>query len=102
MQGGLYRFSPAEGSFVLLHKVEAHLPENRLNDGHVDVKGHLWFGSMSDKETEVTGSLYRLEVDHEPAIADSGYFSPIIGELSTAPWEVQLQLRNRQKLLAMT
>ena len=73
MQGGLFRFSPAEGSFFLLHKVEAHLPDNRLNDGHVDVKGRLWFGSMSDKETEVTGSLYRLDVDHEPAIADSGY-----------------------------
>lgn len=60
LQTGLHRFDPDNGSFTLLHVVEPHAPNNRLNDGFVDSEGFLWFGSMDDGETDPTGALYQL------------------------------------------
>ncbi|MCK5745057.1 MAG: SMP-30/gluconolactonase/LRE family protein, partial [Oricola sp.] len=34
---------------------------NRLNDGAVDAKGRLWFGSMDDSEQEETGAVYLFD-----------------------------------------
>ena len=45
---------------TLLHVVEPHAPNNRLNDGFVDSEGFLWFGSMDDNEEEPSGALYQL------------------------------------------
>jgi xylono-1,5-lactonase len=72
LKGGLFTFSPKSGRFVLRHKVEAHKPENRLNDGAVDAEGYLWFGSMHDGEEHPTGCLHRLE-DGGPREIDPGY-----------------------------
>jgi sugar lactone lactonase YvrE len=60
LKTGLHRFNPESGNFTLLHVVEPHAPNNRLNDGFVDSEGFLWFGSMDDNEEEPSGALYQL------------------------------------------
>ncbi|HEU0095158.1 MAG TPA: SMP-30/gluconolactonase/LRE family protein [Rhizomicrobium sp.] len=69
---GLFDFDPRTGIFMLMRDVEPGLPGNRLNDGAVDPRGRLWFGSMDDGETEATGKLYRLDRSGLAAV-DSGY-----------------------------
>jgi D-xylonolactonase len=58
---GLYDFDPATGSFTLIRTVEPERLGNRLNDGAVDARGRLWFGSMDDGEVAATGRLYCLD-----------------------------------------
>jgi len=58
---GLYDFDPISGDFTFLTHVEPGLPTNRLNDGCVDARGRLWFGSMDDDEERPTGKLYRYD-----------------------------------------
>ncbi len=41
--------------------VEANLPENRGNDGHVGADGRFWFGTMHDAAEKVSGALYCLD-----------------------------------------
>ena len=60
LKTGLHKFNPETGNFTLLHVVEPHAPNNRLNDGFVDSQGFLWFGSMDDNEEEPSGALYQL------------------------------------------
>jgi sugar lactone lactonase YvrE len=71
-KAGLYDFDPVSGSFSLIRTVEPDAPANRLNDGAVDARGRLWFGSMDDDEQCATGKLYRLE-DGVLTVMDSGY-----------------------------
>ena len=72
LKSGLHRFDPRTGGFTLLFVVEPENPGNRLNDGALDRKGRLWFGSMDDGETARSGSLYRLD-SSGPVAVDSGY-----------------------------
>jgi xylono-1,5-lactonase len=58
MQSGLYRFTPESEVFDLIVKVEPELRTNRLNDGAVDPRGRLWFGTMDDGEKARTGAFY--------------------------------------------
>ena len=60
LKTGLHSFNPETGNFALLHVVEPHAPNNRLNDGFVDSDGFLWFGSMDDNEEDPSGALYQL------------------------------------------
>ena len=71
LEDGLYRFDPEAGVFTALLRVEAGLPGNRFNDGHVDAAGRLWFGSMDNAEAAPTGVLYRY--DGGLASVDRGY-----------------------------
>jgi len=73
LEDGLYRFDEASGAFTLLCPVEAELPGNRFNDGHVDRDGNLWFGSMDDAQVEPSGALYRLGTDGILSRPDDGY-----------------------------
>jgi D-xylonolactonase len=73
LDDGLYRFSATTGEFSPLRSVEADLPGNRFNDGHVDAQGCLWFGSMDAGESKPTGSLYRIDSYGNLTNADSGY-----------------------------
>ena len=59
LEDGLHRFDADTGVFTLLHPIEAGLPGNRFNDGHVDAAGRLWCGSMDDAEEVPSGVLYR-------------------------------------------
>lgn len=82
LQSGLHRFDPATGDFTFVCAVEPDKPSNRLNDGALDPKGRLWFGSMDNAEKDKSGSLYRLdpsgpvEVDSGYAITNGPCFSP--------------------------
>lgn len=58
LQSGLHRFDPDKRRFEPLAEVEANLPDNRINDGVVDPKGRLWFGTMDNHERENSGSFY--------------------------------------------
>jgi sugar lactone lactonase YvrE len=42
---------------------EAHLPDNRFNDGRCDRRGRFFAGTMSDVRRDPAGSLYRLDAD---------------------------------------
>lgn len=61
LDDGLYRFDADSGAFAPLLGVEGDLPGNRFNDGHVDSRGALWFGSMDDSEEQPSGALYRFD-----------------------------------------
>lgn len=74
--GALVVFTPAKpagAQFTPLVPVEPQLPGNRLNDGYVDACGRLWFGSMDDRESAPSGTLYRLGAGGAPVAQDSGY-----------------------------
>lgn len=58
LQSGLWSFDPATGAFAMIVAVDAHQPNNRLNDAVVDAQGRLWFGTMHDGETDRTGAFY--------------------------------------------
>nr|WP_173576105.1 SMP-30/gluconolactonase/LRE family protein [Acetobacter fallax] len=73
MEDGLHRFDPASGTFGSVLAVERDLPGNRLNDGHVDPAGRLWFGTMDDSEENPTGSLYSIGPGHELTRHHGGY-----------------------------
>ncbi|WP_429327644.1 SMP-30/gluconolactonase/LRE family protein [Paraburkholderia atlantica] len=73
LPGGLHRFDPASGEFSKLVDVEPHLPGNRLNDGFVDARGRLWFGSMDDAEEAPSGSLYRVNEQGAAVAQDDDY-----------------------------
>jgi sugar lactone lactonase YvrE len=60
-KNGLYRFDEQSGQFTRLSQVEPHLPTNRLNDACVGPDQALWFGSMDDSESALSGALYRCD-----------------------------------------
>ena len=60
LQTGLHRFDPESGAFTPLTAVEPDRPGNRLNDATVAADGAVWFGSMDDGETDVTGQVHRF------------------------------------------
>lgn len=61
------------GRFEIVHHPEAHLPNNRFNDGKVDRHGRFWAGSMDDSEQDATGTLYRINRDFQSTVIDEGY-----------------------------
>ena len=70
LKTGLARFDPVAGTFTPLHDPEPTMPDNRLNDGHVDQQGRLWFGTMHDPEEEASGRIYRFDGTGTVAISD--------------------------------
>lgn len=48
---------------AVLCGVEPEMAGNRVNDGKVDARGRLWFGTLSRDRTPGTAALYRLEPD---------------------------------------
>jgi sugar lactone lactonase YvrE len=54
---------PETGVFEGRLDPEPDRPGNRANDGHVDMAGRFWFGTMDDAEAGVTGAVYRLDPD---------------------------------------
>lgn len=69
LQDGIYKYDLETQRYEQLSDIERGEKNNRLNDGKVDSRGRLWFGSMSmtanqeDKEFEVTGSFYSMAQD---------------------------------------
>jgi sugar lactone lactonase YvrE len=58
LQSGLFHFDERSGSFQRIVEVEPDKPDNRLNDGVVDPKGRLWFGTMDNGERAKSGAFY--------------------------------------------
>ena len=58
LQTGLFGFDPATGAFDPIVQVESPVPGNRLNDGVVDCRGRLWFGTMDNAEKQKSGAFY--------------------------------------------
>jgi sugar lactone lactonase YvrE len=42
---------------------EAHLPDQRFNDGRCDRQGRFWAGTMNEPRSARSGALYRLDAD---------------------------------------
>lgn len=61
LKQGLHDFNPVSGTFLLRQAVDEDQPGNRLNDGHIDRYGRLWFGTMDDAHKAPTGSLFRYD-----------------------------------------
>ena len=61
LQSGLHLFDPATGRFEPHVPIEADQPGNRINDGVVDPRGRLWFGTMDVAEKAKSGAFYRYE-----------------------------------------
>ncbi|HVM21816.1 MAG TPA: SMP-30/gluconolactonase/LRE family protein [Sphingomicrobium sp.] len=70
---GIAEMDLDSGSFGLRLTIEAHLPDNRFNDGKVDREGRFWTGSMDDREAQASGTLYRIGPDWSWAAVDEGY-----------------------------
>jgi sugar lactone lactonase YvrE len=66
---GLYRFSPTDGSFTLLHEVEADRTDTRINDGTRDANGIYWFGTLCGSAEAEGGRFYRYD---GASVADAG------------------------------
>ena len=62
-QSGIHFFDPASGALTAAARPEAHLPDNRFNDGRCDRAGRFWAGTMSDVRRDPVGSLYRLDAN---------------------------------------
>jgi sugar lactone lactonase YvrE len=62
-KSGIHLFDPDSGALAPLARPEAHLPDNRFNDGRCDRQGRFWAGTMSDVRRDPVGTLYRLDTD---------------------------------------
>ena len=85
---GFALVDPKAGTFQPLGNPEEDRPDNRFNDGALDLSGRFWAGTMDDAEKEATGALYRLDAIGDWSRCDDGYkvtngpaFSPDGGTL---------------------
>ncbi len=63
-RSGFWFFDPETGARQHIHDPEAHLPDNRFNDGGTDMQGRFWAGTMKDGgDPEAAGTFYRLDPD---------------------------------------
>jgi L-arabinonolactonase len=60
---GFAFLDPDTGAIEWIARPEAMIRRNRFNDGKCDRAGRFWAGTMDDRLTEHTGSLFRLDAD---------------------------------------
>lgn len=63
MQRGFASLDPATEAITFWADPEAHLPNNRFNDGKCDPRGRFWAGTISLDRRPGAASLYCLEPD---------------------------------------
>lgn len=64
LEDGLYAFDQTRGLGARIAAVEADNPATRINDGAVDPRGRIWFGTMDKTGSGApVGSLYRLDTN---------------------------------------
>jgi sugar lactone lactonase YvrE len=63
LQHGFAAYDLDKQKLALWHDPEAHLPENRFNDGKCDPAGRFWAGTMGRSGQEKSGSLYCLHAN---------------------------------------
>jgi L-arabinonolactonase len=76
LKSGFATFDPATGQVEMINACEAHLPENRFNDGRCDLAGRFFAGSLPYDESTPRGSLWRLDPDHSAHCVLSGIMCP--------------------------
>ncbi|RAI00130.1 hypothetical protein DLJ53_20685 [Acuticoccus sediminis] len=65
-QSGLYDLDLATGTRTMFAEPEAHLPDNRFNDGATDRQGRWWAGTMSIAQPPTpSGTFYRIDADRK-------------------------------------
>ena len=63
-RSGFFFLDVASATVEQICDPEAHLPDNRFNDGKVDRRGRFWAGTRNFRNTELAqGALYRLDPD---------------------------------------
>ncbi len=63
-KSGFWFFDPHSGERHQIADPEAHLPDQRFNDGGTDMQGRFWAGSMKDGGPPAqSGAFYRLDPD---------------------------------------
>jgi len=72
LSGGFHTVDFATGDVDLIHDPEAHLEQNRMNDGKVDHRGRFVVGSMNRLEDGRTAALYALDPDFTVRTLDTG------------------------------
>lgn len=72
LSGGFHTVDFATGDVELIHDPEAHLEQNRMNDGKVDHRGRFVAGSMNRLEDGSTAALYALDTDFTVRTLDTG------------------------------
>jgi L-arabinonolactonase len=60
---GFAVFDTRSGTFTLKLDPEPERVWNRSNDGHLDLAGRFWMGTMDDTQERCSGAVYRLESD---------------------------------------
>ena len=64
LRDGFAALDTETGRLTMIADPEAHLPDNRFNDGKCDPAGRFWAGTMRQAEDRKGGgSLYRLDPD---------------------------------------
>ena len=61
LQSGFAFIERKNGMIRRIQDPEAHLPENRFNDGKCDPAGRFWAGTMALDEAADAGNLYMLD-----------------------------------------
>ncbi len=64
LANGFASYDLESGKLTILSDPEAHLPNNRFNDGKCDPGGRFWAGTMAYTNQSTQGSLYRMDADH--------------------------------------
>ncbi len=63
-KSGFYIYDPDTDTREELSDPEAHLPDNRFNDGATDMQGRFWAGTMKDGgDPAPLGRFYRMDAD---------------------------------------
>ena len=81
VQSGFAAYDPASQKLEPLIDPEAHLPENRFNDGKCDPAGRFWAGTLELIEQNMqAGTLYCLYPDGhvEPRVSQVGISNGIV------------------------
>lgn len=63
LKSGLAFVNRTTGQVHTFAHPEAHLTENRFNDGKCDPAGRFWVGTMALSEAAGAGNLYRVDAD---------------------------------------
>ncbi|NNE89202.1 MAG: SMP-30/gluconolactonase/LRE family protein [Silicimonas sp.] len=75
-KSGFYTFDPSSGHRQAIFDPEAHLPENRFNDGTTDPRGRFWAGTMKDGgDLAPQGTFYRLDPDMSVTTWRNGFYT---------------------------